>query len=981
MKVIFSNISLRKWVSLAPASSLTSLFCTLVFSILLHGVSLKGNSAPTDINASNLTIAENSAIGTIIGEFNATDAEDHSITYALRPEFPTDLNPNLWLDASALNEAETTWPDRSNSANDATKVGTPLLTLHQPSGLKVMRYSGSAQYHQFDGITDIRTVFWVLSEDIDASGYGFLLGTSDANAGGIWHDDGNGNFFSASYGDPKVYNGATRLNGVSINGQSTQKPHQLSVVSHVTTGNVNATNFSKDRGWNRFWKGNLGELIILDKELTATEITSVEQYLGAKWNISVTGAVHSNDELFSIDQNGTLRTATVFDYESNASSYVIAVQAKDELNATTVGNFTVTLLDVNEPPTDLNSTTALTIAENQPVGTIVGEFNGTDPEGHSFTYSLASNTWETHNEFFQYRCKRHLANRNRVLNYETIHQWKKVRVATTDELGATSTQLFSVTIVDSNDAPTTKSEVVEFTIPEGQSWSSLTWDRVYGGVGEDSLAKMIPAHDGGYLLAGSSDSNISHDKTEASRGGKDFWLVKIDEGGDVLWDKRYGGSEDDNCSGIIPTADGNYLLYGASVSPADGDKTQGLQGSNDFWIIKIDENGSKIWDKRYGGGSEDKCLYALELENGDFALSGYSRSGISGDKTHGSLGHTDSWLIRVDENGTKIWDHTYGGDFFDFAIKVEVVSDGNWLVFGYSSSNPGNSKTATKKGGDDYWVIKVNHENGSMIWDKSYGGASYDYFDDALVQEDGSFIMVGLSYAASGNTGDRQSTAKGESSDLWVVKADANGSILWERSYGGEKGVGWNSRIIPLGGQGFLISSGASGQATGDISGGQRNTGGSDSDYWLIKIDQYGNKIWDRRYGGGGYEDSKSIIPTNDGGFLLGGWSYAMAGFDKTHPRYSLGSWIGDYWVLKLDEHGNKVNTLHDPEGGELTWSISGGADTGYFEINSTTGKIFFSGADYENPQDADQNNDYDVTIRATDASGLNAEQTVRAVH
>ena len=545
----------------------------------------------------------------------------------------------------------------------------------------------------------------------------------------------------------------------------------------------------------------------------------------------------------------------------------------------------------------------------------MGEFNATDPEGGVISYSLGTENWETFNHLFTLDQNGTLRTAS-VLDYESINRWKKIRVVATDEAGASTTELFSVTIENTNDAPATKSEVVEFTIPEGQSWSSLTWDRVYGGVGEDSLAKMIPAHDGGYLLAGSSDSNISHDKTEASRGGKDFWLVKIDEGGDVLWDKRYGGSEDDNCSGIIPTADGNYLLYGASVSPADGDKTQGLQGSNDFWIIKIDENGSKIWDKRYGGGSEDKCLYALELENGDFALSGYSRSGISGDKTHGSLGHTDSWLIRVDENGTKIWDHTYGGDFFDFAIKVEVVSDGNWLVFGYSSSNPGNSKTATKKGGDDYWVIKVNHENGSMIWDKSYGGASYDYFDDALVQEDGSFIMVGLSYAASGNTGDRQSTAKGESSDLWVVKADANGSILWERSYGGEKGVGWDSRIIPLGGQGFLISSGASGQATGDISGGQRNTGGSDSDYWLIKIDQYGNKIWDRRYGGGGYEDSKSIIPTNDGGFLLGGGSYAMAGFDKTHPRYSLGSWIGDYWVLKLDEHGNKVNTLHDPEGG-----------------------------------------------------------------
>ena len=590
---------------------------------------------------------------------------------------------------------------------------------------------------------------------------------------------------------------------------------------------------------------------------------------------------------------------------------------------------------------------------------------------------LGSETWDTFNHLFTLDENGTLRTAS-ILDYESINRWKKIRVVATDEAGASITEMFSVSIEDTNDAPTTKSAVVEFTIPEGQSWSSLTWDRVYGGIGEDSLAKMIPAHGGGYLLAGSSDSNISHDKTEDSRGGKDFWLVKIDGAGDVLWDKRYGGSEDDNCSGIIPTADGNYLLYGASASPADGDKTEGSHGYNDFWIVKIDENGSKIWDKRYGGGAEDKCLYALELENGDFALSGYSRSGISGDKTHGSLGHTDSWLIRVDENGTKIWDRTYGGDFFDFAMKVEVVSDGNWLVFGYSSSNPGSYKTAPKKGGDDYWVIKVNHENGSMIWDKSYGGASYDYFDDALVLEDGSFIMVGLSYAASANTGDRQSIAKGESSDLWVVKADANGSILWERNYGGEKGVGWDSRILSLDTGEFLISSAATGIATGDISGGQRNTGDSDSDYWLIKIDQDGNKIWDRRYGGGGYEDSKSIIPTNDGGFLLGGWSYAMAGFDKTHARYSLGSWIGDYWVLKLDEHGNKANTLYDPERDELSWSISGGADASYFEINASNGGISFAGADYASPQDADQNNQYEVTIRATDSSGLYAEQIVR---
>ena len=360
------------------------------------------NEPPEDLNSRvTLTFQENQPIGTIIGEFNASDPDGDIITYSLGHQFPRNLNPSLWLDASDLTEAGAIWADRSDAGNDATKVGASVLAEHQPSGLNVMRYSGSGQYHQFDEITDIRTVFWVLSEDSDATGFGFLLGTTDPNANGKWHDDGNGNFFSSSYADPKVYNGAMRLNGVIINGKSTQKPHQLSVVSHVTTGNVNATNFSKDRGWNRFWKGNLGELIILNKELSATEITSVEQYLGAKWNISVAGAVHSNEGLFSIDQNGTLRTASTFDYESNATSYTITVQAKDEYNATTGGDFTVTLVDQNEAPYDLNSTAALRVLENQPVGTLVGQLEANDQdEGDQVSYRLVRDREHLSNELF-----------------------------------------------------------------------------------------------------------------------------------------------------------------------------------------------------------------------------------------------------------------------------------------------------------------------------------------------------------------------------------------------------------------------------------------------------------------------------------------------------------------------------------------------------------------------------------------------------
>ena len=319
---------------------------TLFSSIQFYSLA---NSAPTNITFSEeLTITENTPVGAVIGQFNATDPDGNSITYTLGPEFPSSLSPSLWLDASDLTESGTTWEDRSSTGNDATKVGSPVLVQHPESGFMVMRYNGYGQYHEFEEITDIRTVFWVLSEDSEATGYRFLLGTSHTQQG-VWHDDGSGNFFSSTWGDPLVYNGDTRLNGVSVNGKSTQKPHELSIICHVTTGNVIATNFSKDRGWSdRLWKGNLGELIILNKELSATEIASVERYLGAKWNISVAGASISNDEYFALDANGTLKTATTFDFESNASNYTITVQAKDEKNATTEANFTLTLLNIYE---------------------------------------------------------------------------------------------------------------------------------------------------------------------------------------------------------------------------------------------------------------------------------------------------------------------------------------------------------------------------------------------------------------------------------------------------------------------------------------------------------------------------------------------------------------------------------------------------------------------------------------------------------
>ena len=201
------------------------------------------------------------------------------------------------------------------------------------------------------------------------------------------------------------------------------------------------------------------------------------------------------------------------------------------------------------------------------------------------------------------------------------------------------------------DAPASNALFVDYTIPEGQSWRHPDLEPVIWGDGNDIMYDMIPAHDGGHLLVGRSDSNASSIKSTNSKGKNDFWVIKTDLAGNKLWDVTIGGSGDDHCAGVIPTSDGNYLLFGSSDSPADGDKSQASHGEDDFWVVKIDQDGSKIWDKRYGGALKDKCHLAIQLGNGDFILGGYSHSGMDGEKSQLGMGLTDGCCSEIDENG------------------------------------------------------------------------------------------------------------------------------------------------------------------------------------------------------------------------------------------------------------------------------------------------------------------------------------------
>jgi hypothetical protein len=168
------------------------------------------------------------------------------------------------------------------------------------------------------------------------------------------------------------------------------------------------------------------------------------------------------------------------------------------------------------------------------------------------------------------------------------------------------------------------------------------WDKRFGGTDYEGIYSIQQTTDGGYILGGYSNSGMGGDKTEDSRGGFDYWIVKTDANGNKQWDKRFGGTDDDFLSTIQQTTDRGYILGGISSSSIGGDKTEDSRGGSDYWIVKTDADGNKQWDKRFGGTDDDGGLILLETlqqtKDGGYILGGGSYSNIGGDKTEDSRG-------------------------------------------------------------------------------------------------------------------------------------------------------------------------------------------------------------------------------------------------------------------------------------------------------------------------------------------------------
>ncbi|MFN7708504.1 MAG: hypothetical protein ACK5QE_07575 [Sphingobacteriia bacterium] len=217
---------------------------------------------------------------------------------------------------------------------------------------------------------------------------------------------------------------------------------------------------------------------------------------------------------------------------------------------------------------------------------------------------------------------------------------------------------------------------------------TVQWDKTLGGSGDDVLYSLQQTMDGGYILGGGSlsDADIAGGKSENSRGDFDYWVVKLDANGKKEWDKTLGGSGEDVMNSLQQTADGGYILGGSSWSDADivGGKSENSRGDYDYWIVKLDAAGNKQWDKTLGGSGEDVMNSLQQTLDGGYILGGGSLSDadIAGGKSEKSRGERDYWVVKLDANGNKQWDKTLGGSSADYLSTLQQTADGGYILGG-----------------------------------------------------------------------------------------------------------------------------------------------------------------------------------------------------------------------------------------------------------------------------------------------------------
>jgi len=402
----------------------------------------------------------------------------------------------------------------------------------------------------------------------------------------------------------------------------------------------------------------------------------------------------------------------------------------------------------------------------------------------------------------------------------------------------------------------------------------IAWQKSLGGAEDDHAYSIQQTADGGYIVTGHTYSNDGD--VSGNHGNTDYWVVKVTAAGTFDWQKCLGGLSFDEARSIQQTADGGYIVAGYTYSN-DGNVT-GNHGNQDYWVVKLDSAGTILWQRCLGGSQDDSANYLQQTADGGYIVAGktYSNNG----DVSGNHGDQDYWIVKLDPAGTILWQRCLGGSGTDAATSIQQITDGGYIVAGYSNSNDGN--VAGNHGNQDYWIVKLDHA-GTILWQKCLGGSGGDEAQSIRQTADDGYIVAGFSLSNDGTVSGNHGGM-----DYWVVKITATGTVNWQGCYGGSSDdYAYGIRQTADGG---YIVAGHTNSNNGDVTGNHGNY-----DYWVVRLNSAGTIFWQQCLGGTSTDSAYSVQQTADGGYIVTGYTYSNNGnVTGNHGKY-------DYWVVKLN--------------------------------------------------------------------------------
>lgn len=404
------------------------------------------------------------------------------------------------------------------------------------------------------------------------------------------------------------------------------------------------------------------------------------------------------------------------------------------------------------------------------------------------------------------------------------------------------------------------------------------------------------------------------------------------------WQYNWGGNLDDHIMKVMLVGCNKLLCAGTSLSTPGCTKSSIKYDMEDMVIFMLDENGNKLWEKSYGGNQDD-FLYEVEpVPSGGFIITGWTDSGPSGNKLSGTAGNADIWVIRVDDSGNIIWETTFANPQYEWAQKIIPTSDGGFIIGGTSEQN--------SSFGQDFLILKLD-ANGNLLWSRTYGAPGNQRLEDMLQMPNGNYLLVGQSALSTVND------------DQWILCIQPDGTPLWDKTYGtstpdyllnvialndgnylltGVEGGAGIIRKIDAQGNALWLQSRNPGYfrkavqaANGDIYvAGEKSVSTGNSDFQIIQFDASGNYISEMAYGGTDMDIPFSIAMV-DRDIIVAGQTTSTISGNKTVAR--CGPVTPDGWIIRL----SPPIFIHPPMPAEVCNNTN-------FDIHFTASRLYQTG-------------------------------------